>query len=258
MKKRRRFPGLLLTCAMLSSFALPAGCGSSAGAFWVEDWVRDLFLGPVLFVGGPSAGPAGPPGPTGPAGPIGPDGPGGPPGADASTLFYVQIDDFFANIFDGFNVVAVPIVEGRLGQLITLPDSVAFRVLIPQGYGGTNPILMRVALLRSGPASSGGPFDFEVFGRRLQNGSTTVDNYVNPPSTTVTPTGPFTGSEFILLDLPVNLPVPNGLGGGTLSAGDLLAFEFVTTTEDDGDYEVLSVEFIETIGSPAVSGGTIS
>jgi hypothetical protein len=270
MKKKRRISRILLNGLILLPLALPAGCGNSGGLWFVEDWVRDVFFGGVLTVAGdiavalltgPIVGADGPQGPTGPTGPEGPVGPTGPAGADASTLFDIQIDDFFANIGNGgagFPITAVTISEPRLGRLLTLPDSFAFRILIPQSYQGTNPIVMRVALSRSGPASSGGPFAFQVTGRRLQNGSATVDNYINPPVTTVVPNGPFTGTEFILLDLPLNVAVPNGLGGGTLSAGDLLAMELGTTVVDGGDYEVLSVEFIETTGSPTASGATIS
>ena len=61
-----------------------------------------------------------------------------------------------------------------------------------------------------------------------------------------------------MYDLPLNVPVPGGLGGGVLSAGQLIAVELVTVGDDGGEYLLLGVEFYETTVAPAVAGGTIS
>jgi hypothetical protein len=245
---------------------LPVGCGNSAGLFGLEDWMRDLIFGPIIAVGGDLAvalltptfpGAEGPTGPTGPEGPQGSAGPAGPDGTDH--LFDVFIDEFFkdtANPGANFTVNIVAINEPILGTAVS-NQNLAFKVLIPSQYAGSNSVVMRVALLHSGPVSVGS-LAFEVFGRRLQNGSTTIENYINPPSRIVTMTATVTSTEFILLDIPINVAVPNGLGGAALVAGDELAFEFHTISSNGGAYQILGVEFFETTTTPTVAGATIS
>ena len=267
---------LCCTFLALCLTILPASCGDSAGAFWIEDWMRDLFFGPALAIGGDLALALLLPGATGPAGPVGAAGPEGPAGSTGTTgpvgsplLFDIFVDDFFsdtANPSGNFPVNTINITEPVLGQ-VTFNHRLAFRVLIPSEYTGTNAVVMRIALRRIPPPPAlptGNPFAFEIFGRRLQNGSTTIENYVNPPSRIITPTAPaggFVDTEFILLDIPINVAFPAGLGGAAIVAGDFLAFELQTTSTDldpAARYLILGVEFFETTAAPTVAGATIS
>ena len=64
--------------------------------------------------------------------------------------------------------------------------------------------------------------------------------------------------EFKDLVLPLNAGIPNGLGGGNVSAGDLLAFELESIASDGGEYQLLGVEFYDSNSTAAVNGATIS
>ncbi|MFH1418293.1 MAG: hypothetical protein ABII12_08425 [Planctomycetota bacterium] len=258
----------LIPFALVLALALSPGCDNFLG---LQDWQRDLLsLAPTpgLLALALLTGP-------GPAGPAGPTGPQGLPGEDG--LFHVSVEDYFTHTdaTSGFvgptgdfipDVVGItePVLGedngGTPGAPAANADRVAFRVLIPPSYEGVNPVTLRLAFRRSGPTPGGEDFAFDIFVRRLVDGANTPENYINPPVRTVSVTPPVAGNddEFQILDLPINVAVPNGLGGAALAAGDFLAVELVTVGDDSGQYLLLSVEFYETTAAPPVSGGTIS
>lgn len=287
--QRNGLTALVLTLALLAG----PGCDNFLG---LQDWQRDLLglgiggLGDagalavaLLTGGGPAPAPApdpipgidGPQGPAGADGPPGPAGADGADGADGNSLFHVFIDDYFTqtdriNGWFGDTGDFIPdiiaITEPVLGEddggtpAAPGPDAnrIAFRVLIPPSYAGANPVTMRLALRRLGGPIGAEAFAFNVYVRRLVDGSNGVDNYVPVQTFTATPPAAGNTFEFQVYDLPLNVAVPNGLGGGPLSAGDLIAVELTTVGNDGGEYLLLGVEFYETTAAPAVAGGTIS
>ena len=213
-------------------------------------------------------GPQGEPGATGPQGEPGATGPQGPAGAPGPLFFDQFIDDFFGTqpVSNGsLDVVLVQIQEPQIGRNVQTgdPDRVAFRFAIPRTYAGANPVTMRLFLRRSGfidPKGGPVPFEMRIYGKRLTNGSGTVDDYLAAGGQSVTINAPTSATEFKVIDLPINVAVPNGLGGAALTAGDFLAFELAPDVEnpDSGTYHVLGVEFYETDVAPPVAGATIN
>lgn len=271
---------LVLTLALL----VGPGCDNFLG---LQDWQRDLLglglgglgnvgaLAVALLTGGPAPAPAPDPipgaeGPQGPAGADGVDGVNGvngvdgADGVDGNSLFHIFIDDYFTTIDVPPGELPVELVRirepvlGDDGSTSNAADRIAFRVMIPPSYAGANPVTMRLALRRLGGSIGAGAFAFDVYVRRLVDGSNAIDNYVLVQTFNATP--PVAGNtfEFQVYDLPLNVAVPNGLGGGTLAAGQLIAVELVTVGDDGGEYLLLGVEFYETTTAPAVAGGTIS
>ncbi len=104
-----------------------------------------------------------------------------------------------------------------------------------------------------------GPFEFVVYAKRLTDGSGTIDSYAAADGRLVTVDAATQPNEFMVIDLPLNVAVPGGLGGTQdLAAGDFLAFELELQQDDDADYLVLGVEFYETAVAPPVMGATIN
>lgn len=68
------------------------------------------------------------------------------------------------------------------------------------------------------------------------------------------------GNEFRIVDLPIDAPLPAGLGGAALARGDFLAIELATGAADGGIWDALGVEFYESLLAdvPTVLGATIS
>lgn len=240
MNTRKLF-NVATVCVLCVSVAgvLPAvsGCGyNDTDALGMADWERDLLFGSLGLLGWflPQQAPADP------------------------ALFSVWIDDFFGN-----NVAelllgvggAEKITEPVLGRLPLDPDNnVSYRVAIPDTYTGTNPVSMRLQMQRLGQLGPGSlSLSFNVW--RLVNGSGTPETYVIAQAVAVDPAA--SQGEFRALTLPITVPVPGGLGGAPLFAGDMLVVEIESTASDDGEYLLLGVEFFESTTSPGVSGGTI-
>jgi hypothetical protein len=270
-----------LTLALLAG----PGCDNFLG---LQDWQRDLMglgiggfgdfgsMAVALLTGGgsppapapdPIPGIQGPQGPAGTDGADGADGVDGVDGVDGNTLFHVFVDEYFGPI-EGparpFTPVVISIWELILGDdgggtpanPDPFADRIAFRVMIPPAYEGVNPVTMRLAFRRLGGTLGGEAFALNVYVRRLINGDSGVDNYV--PVQTFNATPPAGDTEFQVYDLPLNVAVPDGLGGGALAAGELIAVELATVGDDDGEYLLLGVEFYETLTAPPVGGGTIT
>jgi len=192
-------------------------------------------------------------------------------------LFHVFVEDYFTHTDppDGFfgptgnfipDVIAItePVLGDDDGGAPGAPSAdanrAAFRVLIPPSYEGANPVTLRLAFRRAGQDPAGEDFAFDIFVRRLVDGANVPEDYINPPVRTVNVTPPAAGNntEFQIIDLPITVAVPNGLGGAALAAGDFVAVELVTVGDDGGEYLLLGVEFYETEAAPAVAGATIS
>jgi len=279
---RNGLTALGLTLALLAG----PGCDNFLG---LQDWQRDLLglgiggfgdfgaLAVALLTGGgppPAPAPDPIPGAEGPQGPAGPQGPPGADGVDGNTLFHIFVDDYFTQVeqingwfgdLGNFIPDEIGIIEPVLGEddggTPAAPGAdanrIAFRVMIPPSYTGANPVTMRLAFRRwTDVAIAGEDFAFNVYVRRLVDGSNIVGDYVLVQTFNATP--PATNTEFQVYDLPLNVAVPNGLGGGALSAGQLIAVELATVGNDGGEYLLLGVEFYETLAAPAVAGGTIS
>ena len=244
--------------AIVLLLTITTSCGGP-GFLGLQDYQRDFLMGglPALLAGGALAAALllpGAPGATGPAGPAG------------SGLFDVQVQDFYNQQRDASGGLAVPNGDGIVR--ITEPaiglatEGVAYRIMIPETYGGVNPIVMRLSFQRTPVTVPGAGFFFNVFASRLVNGSGAVEAYIspNPPVRTFTPTPPALANGYIVLDLPLYAAVPDGLGGAALAAGDLVAFELDNAGTDGGLYTLLAVEFYETTTPPAAGalGGTIS
>jgi hypothetical protein len=220
-------------------------------------------------------GPQGEPGPQGPAGPAGPagsSGSSGPQGAPGTALFTEFIDDFFGDSDDGELCVTppcfAPILEPRLQYFGDNEFTrVAYRFAIPDAYTNPNPVTMRLYLQRNS-LCLGECLTINVNARRWRHesqgpecyGGVEVDcsdgtRFVIPQENCLQST------EFLVLDLPLNQPIGNGLGlPNDLVPGDFLAFELsieqVLKNEilnqaglagelEDPDYTILGVEFFE-------------
>lgn len=228
-------------------------------------------------------GPAGPAGPTGPAGPAGADGadgtngtngtngvdgapgaqgPVGPQGPAGPILFDQFVEDFFGTVPVALGSQAVQVVllrEPTIGINVQTGDldRVAFRFAIPRTYTGVNPVVLRLFVRRAGALPPlGTPFVARIWGKRLVNGSATIDNLIDGAGRLVTINPAAAATEFKVIDLPLLNAVPNGLGGMPLAAGDFIAMEIApdVTNTDAGLYHILGAEFYETLpGDPAAA-----
>jgi hypothetical protein len=179
------------------------------------------------------------------------DGAPGIPGPAGISLFSVFVDDFFTvqgNPTGGIPVEIVQIEEPALGTINVQTgdaDRVAYRVVIPAQYQGATTVVMRLFLVRQGGPMTGGQFSVRVFGKRLVDGSGTIDDYLDPAGRIVTVAPATSATEFKVIDLPLNVAVADGLGGTALAAGDFLAFELETVTTDGSQYGIVGVEFYD-------------
>lgn len=246
-------------------------------------------------------GPAGPQGPAGPEGPAGPQGPAGADGTDGLNgtngvdgvdgvdgldgapgpqLFDFFIEDFFAiagagNIPLNLEVPGSdPVKYVRIAEPALGPPDVqsgaerilAYRFSVPVTYNPGNYVTMRLSLYRTGAAPES-CFRFRLDARRLSPGSD-VQVYGTPQWITMAPDASSLGLTppeyhvFWIIDLPINVAAPNGLGfPNDLQPGQLLAIELGTTDHDNGVYTILGVEVFETMATdaaPVVYGATIS
>jgi len=224
-------------------------------------------------------GPAGPQGETGDTGAAGPAGPQGSTGAQGATgapgqggtFLDVFIDDFFTyadNVQGEFDVNIVSIVEPAIG----VPDAetgdagaIAWRFEVPEIYDGEE-LTMRLLFLRTGPREPGECLIFTIDSLRARDGQgvaaygdhlwVRVDVPVatsNQKSITQALLGVDPDALYLVLELPLNSPA--GLGyPDDLAITDLIAFEIATQTrldgawDDGGRYELLGVEFFESVG----------
>jgi hypothetical protein len=227
-------------------------------------------------------GPAGPAGPAGPSGPAGPTGPAGPAG-EGGTFLDVFIDDFFTyadHIPGSLDINIVSIREPALG----VPNlesgdagAIAYRFEVPEIYDGEE-LTMRLMFFRTGPTEPGQCLIFSIDSLRLRDGAG-IGPYgdrlwirVDVPTPVATQTQKaaaqsLLGGEdeglYLVLELPLNSPA--GLGyPDDLAVTDLIAFELATETrpedlsawDDGGRYELLGVEFFESVGA-TLKGVTI-
>ncbi len=225
-------------------------------------------------------GPAGSAGSTGSTGATGATGPAGAPG-DGSTFLDVFIDDFFTyadHIPGSLDVNIVSIREPALGA----PNNesgdagaIAYRFEVPEIYDGEE-LTMRLLFFRTGPTEPGQCLIFSIDSLRLRDGQG-IGPYGDRLWIRVdTPNGALTqktaaqsrlgGEEeglYLVLELPLNSPA--GLGyTDALTVTDLIAFELATETrpvdltgwDDGGRYELLGVEFFESVGA-TLKGVTI-
>ena len=213
----------------------PPGSLNSGDALGLEDWERDLLFGSLGLLRRP-------------------------PAAGEENLFTDWVDDFAGADTANFPYGeggAVPVIEPVLGRLPLDPDNnVSFRFAVPDTYNGTNPVSMRIYMLRLGQAAPAGNLAFTVLGRQFVDGAAAPTNYIATP--TVTMDASSVNGEFHVVTLPLTVAVPSGLGGGALAVGNYLAFELECIAADGGEYLVLGVEFFESLTAPAVVGGTIS
>ncbi|MBU0616817.1 MAG: hypothetical protein KKI02_03795, partial [Planctomycetes bacterium] len=191
----------------------------------------------------------------------GPQGPQGPPGP---SFFNVFVDKFYGAQFDdGFQIVPVPNDAPFLGADA---GPVAYRVLVPSTVGAESattsataqssnalrPITMRLYLNRSG-ACSGGCLVFTVDARRLRDGNDVPQCYGGSLSDCSDGTrwvmvdslcldGADTAELLYAVDLPLTA---GGLEFPQVAAGDYLAFELNTLTDDGGIHRLLGVEFFD-------------
>lgn len=234
-KMFRRLTVVVLLCGILVTgpACSPPGSFNSGDFLGLEDWERDVLFGAI-----------------GLAGALAPRAPG---------LFSVFIDEFGGRdsaLFPFGQGGAISFVDPVLGRAPLDPDNnVAFRVSVPSSYLGINPICVRFFLLRTGGAVAGN-LVYTITVRQFDNGDTVPTTYV--AAATVTVDAAAAAGEFKDIVLPLNAAVAAGLGGGALTAGDLLAFELESTASDGGEYQILGVEFYEAVLPPTVSGATIS
>ncbi|MBU0616816.1 MAG: hypothetical protein KKI02_03790 [Planctomycetes bacterium] len=239
-------------------FATTVLCVSSVGcwngnALGLQDWQRDIIAsmggglaGALLsdaFAGDDAAKEE-----PGPAGPEGPEGPPGPP------IFSIFVDTFFGGeLAEDLSVVPVRNEEPELGAE---GEPLAYTVVIPSNFEGTNPINMRVLLYRSGPCA-GDCFIFTVDARRFQLGASGPECLGGEAADCsdarrwIRVEGPCgavndgdEADEFIVVDLPL---AEGGLEFGEISPGDVLAFELNTFAHDGGTYSVFGVEFSDAV-----------
>lgn len=225
-------------------------------------------------------GPAGPAGPAGAAGAIGATGPAGPAG-EGGTFLDVFVDDFFTyadHIPGSLDVNVVAIREPALG--VPNPESgdagaIAYRFEVPEIYDGQE-LTMRLMFFRTGPTEPGQCLIFSIDSLRLRDGQgiapygdrlwIRVDRQL-PVATQKTVAESLLGGgdagEYLVLELPLNSAA--GLGyPNDLAVTDLIAFELATESrpedlsawDDGGRYELLGVEFFESVGA-TLKGVTI-
>lgn len=230
-------------------------------------------------------GPAGPEGPAGeqgepgPQGPAGPTGPAGAPGT-GSTFLDVFVDDFFTyadHIPGQLEVNIVAIEEPALGA--PNPESgdagaIAYRFEVPEIYRGQE-LTMRLLFFRTGPIEPENCLIFTLDSLRLRDGQGIAPygdrlwiRVDRPDAGTALKSAAETllgGEEglYLVLELPLNSPT--GLDyPDDLQVTDLLAFELDTefraedlsAWDDGGRYELLGVEFYESVGA-TLKGVTI-
>ncbi len=253
LSPRNAFLLIATTVLCMSSF----GCHGN-DALGLEDWQRDILgsVGGVLagallddaIVGGAAREE---PGPTGPEGPQGPPGP---------PIFSVFVDTFFGpELTDDLSVVPVRVEEPMLGPGST---PLAYTVVVPSNFEGSNPINMRVLLYRSGPCA-GDCFIFTVDGRRFRLGSTAPQclggeetdcsdgtRWIRVNNPCVTAEDGAEVEQFIVIDLPLS---ETGLGYRGIFPGDVLAFELDTFADDGGVYNIFGIEFSDAFTDPVSS-----
>ena len=216
----------LLAAIGVATFA--GGCESS-GFLGLEDWARDLLLGPAVIVALAVAGEPGPQGEEGPEGPqgeqgaVGEQGPEGEQGPAGPEFFSVFIHDFS---YDG--------IQGEYyGR--------GWKFAVPNRYDGTNPITMRLFLSFEYDAVAHPDPDgiacqiFQLAAlRRVTGVAGVIPGYelygtLDPTSALpnldieVPPLGtPADGDTvFLVVDIPLGA---DGLGVAALDAGDFLYF----------------------------------
>lgn len=227
-------------------------------------------------------GPAGPAGPTGPTGATGAPGPAGPAG-EGGTFLDVFIDDFFTyadHIPGSLDVNIVSITEPALG--VANPESgdagaIAFRFEVPEIYETDEELTMRLMFYRTGPREPGQCLIFTIDTLRLRDGEgigtygnrlwIRVDVPVVNAAAQKAAAGSLLGGVedglYLVLELPMNSAA--GLGyPDDLQVTDMIAFELATETrpedlsawDDGGRYQLLGVEFFESVGG-SLKGVTI-
>ncbi len=232
----RRCVVVFVLCGMM---AMSPGCSpfpqlNSGDALGLEDWERDLLLA-GLGIGATLLFPGG------------------------ENFFSIFVDEFGGRDTAAFPYGeggSLPFVDPVLGRAPVDPDNnVSFRVSVPSEYNGSRPICVRMFLLRTGGAVAGN-LVFTVTVRSFQDGQSGEAIYIGATTVSVNPATSV--DEFKDLVLPLNAGIPNGLGGGNISAGDLLAFELESIASDGGEYQLLGVEFYDSNSTAAVNGATIS
>ena len=224
-------------------------------------------------------------GATGSGGATGPAGADGAAGADGPQFFSTFIDDFFAlipTLIGDLSVDVVGIREPVLGRFhvpTNTTGDIAYRVAIPDAYDAGNDVTMRLFFLRSGTPNQD-CFVFSVARALLRDGQAPVEY---PPSDVRQVSIDSAGSQatssksaatqaavdllgrgdtsdkFLVIDLPLNVALPNGLGfwdgipaiDDGLRSRDLLAFELHSDLFGGAEYHLLGVEFFESQDPPA-------
>jgi hypothetical protein len=191
----------------------------------------------------------------------------GPPGPPGPEFFDIFVDDFFTSEFTlpgELPIVIVSIDEPIIGP----PDprtgetgAIAYRVAIPDNYGASNDVTMRMFFYRTGDFGAG-CMVFSLDAARLRDGSG-VEQYgetrwvrIDLDGLVPIPNGEDTGL-FLVIDLPINtaagLDFPNDL-----QTRDFVAFEIQTFLYDPGFYQLLGVEFFEAAaGTATLEGATV-
>jgi hypothetical protein len=190
-------------------------------------------------------------------GDVGPAGEDGPPGP---VVFSVYVDTFYgAELADDLSVVPTENEDPALGPD---GDALAYTVVIPANFEGTNPINMRLLLYRTGPCD-GNCLIFSIDARRYQLGASGPEclGGEEPDCSDATrwirvegpcAAGAAEAEEFLVVDLPL---ADNGLEFGEVAPGDVLAFELNTFMDDGGTYSVLGVEYSDALAEPVASAG---
>lgn len=256
-KKPIRALGVVVVVQMLLGCAPPGFLG-------LQDYQRDLLFGfggglAAALIGnaantgdGGTGSPA--PGVPGPQGPQGLQGPAGP------AVFSVFVDTFFEGEFDA--LLGVVPVRNDNPQFAPGGDPIAFSTTIPNHYDGAKPINMRLMLYRSGPCT-GDCFILSVDARRLDAGGGSAECFGGSGAdceggtrwvrVADTCDGAADRTEFIVVDLSLSA---TGLDFPEPKAGDFLAFELNTFSDDGGTYDLLSVEF-SNIGDAGVANADV-
>ncbi len=215
--------------------------------------------GPAGEQGEEGAGADGARGPSGRPGVPGEDGEDGEDGTDGSEFFDELIYDFYmedpdAEPLPGGLIVDLERVEVPLLRVEEPPF--AFRATVPHTYGGDNPVTLRLNMYRTGPMEPVDCFVIKITPMRLKSGYNEVEpgnqRFVRiEPVPTTSGDGEDPVDVFTTIDLPLNLPVFEGLEifDDGIAAGDYLAFEFEYVFTDKGNsnqfYYLLSGERFE-------------
>ncbi len=244
----------------------PSGPAGPAGADGIDCWDtnRDGVADPNEDINNDGVididdcrGPGG--GQTGPAGPAGPAGPSGPAGASGANLCNTFIDDLF-----GVNValtalavqqggsatgpIPTEIEEPALGACeVGSVDTIAYKLGVSERCTPGNPLTMRLYFWREG-LSKENCFVLRLDAFKASHGSS-VSHYGSARYIEVADPAPGDDGTLIVVDLPLNVPLGDGLGfPNNLQRGDLLAFELNTLDDfqDGRCYTMLGAEFFET------------